>query len=289
MSYIAGQFWNFSNRLHQLPTTLSDLDSFITEGDSYLTAGYFSLNASGKLEKEIRKRKYCITSSGESLLNPLFGQIALTGNYISWVPSNITIDIVSLTGDGSPLQDGPFTIEQFQQFSVNSIDEMEFNIDGPSLTSVSNISILPNLLNFTIDHASSLTSLPTWPTNLEFLDLNGLTLTSLNTLPTGLSTLHLENSSVTSLSTFPSTLTTLHAAGCPLSTLGSLTQCVGIIEIQLTSCSLNQSKVDAVLSALATNAQNDGTLDIDSNVAPSAAGILNKNILISRGWTVTTD
>jgi hypothetical protein len=52
---------------------------------------------------------------------------------------------------------------------------------------------------------------------------------------------------------------------------------------------MNQAMVDTVLCDMDGHGTNNGTLNISSNAVPSAAGIVCKNNLIARGWTVTTD
>jgi Leucine-rich repeat (LRR) protein len=60
-----------------------------------------------------------------------------------------------------------------------------------------------------------------------------------------------------------------------------------------TSCSLPQSAVDQILADFVTNlgSRPVGTISLggSGNAAPSAAGIVNKNTLVTAGWTVTTN
>jgi hypothetical protein len=52
---------------------------------------------------------------------------------------------------------------------------------------------------------------------------------------------------------------------------------------------MNQAMVDTVLCDMDGHGTNNGILNISDNAVPSAAGIVCKNNLIARGWTVTTD
>jgi hypothetical protein len=62
-----------------------------------------------------------------------------------------------------------------------------------------------------------------------------------------------------------------------------------LIQFRADNNSLSQSQIDNLLATLVSVGNFNGQCDIDGNTAPSAAGITNKNILISRGWTVVTD
>ena len=72
--------------------------------------------------------------------------------------------------------------------------------------------------------------------------------------------------------------------GPVLSTLGNFVASSNI---------LSQTAVDGILSSFAAAGRNSGTRVLNiggsGNQAPSQAGIANKNILTSRGWTVTTN
>ena len=72
--------------------------------------------------------------------------------------------------------------------------------------------------------------------------------------------------------------------GPVLSTLGNFNASSNI---------LSQTAVNGILSSFAAAGRNSGTRVLNiggsGNQAPSQAGIANKNILISRGWTVTTN
>ena len=53
--------------------------------------------------------------------------------------------------------------------------------------------------------------------------------------------------------------------------------------------SMGQAAVDTVLCTLDSNGVENGWIDISSNAAPSAAGIVCRDSLVSKGWDVTTD
>ena len=57
------------------------------------------------------------------------------------------------------------------------------------------------------------------------------------------------------------------------------------------NCALNQVSVDNILVSINAAGLSNGTLDINggTSAAPSAVGIVAKNALIARGWTVTTN
>jgi hypothetical protein len=61
--------------------------------------------------------------------------------------------------------------------------------------------------------------------------------------------------------------------------------------INVTGCGLTQGSVDNILAAIVTGAKTNGTIQMQggTNSTPSAAGIISKNTLLSRGWTVTTN
>lgn len=66
--YVAGNIGNYSNRIHQLPISVAEVDSFITEGNSYLGAA--AINLSGRWERELRLKKYQLTHNGSYLNIP---------------------------------------------------------------------------------------------------------------------------------------------------------------------------------------------------------------------------
>lgn len=68
---------------------------------------------------------------------------------------------------------------------------------------------------------------------------------------------------------------------------------INLGDFQATNNLLTQFAVDAILAAFVAAGRNSGTRVLNiggtGNAAPSAAGITDKNTLISRGWTVTTN
>ncbi len=81
MSYTTGNYTNYLNRLHELPTKLGDLTTgFIPEGSGYCFTGgilnlkspTISLQMVGDWEREARLKKYQITNSGVVLQQTIF-------------------------------------------------------------------------------------------------------------------------------------------------------------------------------------------------------------------------
>lgn len=68
----------------------------------------------------------------------------------------------------------------------------------------------------------------------------------------------------------------------------NLTGCTNLITAQLQDNNLPQAQVDAVLAQLDANGQNNGTVYLTGNAAPSAAGSAHATNLTGRGWTVAT-
>lgn len=82
-------------------------------------------------------------------------------------------------------------------------------------------------------------------------------------------------------------LQVLNLLACPLEQIVTLP--APIIDLNLSSCSLSESDVDNYLAQLVANGQENGQVNLSGNTAPSAAGTDDANILVARGWTVTTD
>jgi hypothetical protein len=71
--YVSGQLYDFESRLHQLVTGLSDLNSFITEGNAYLTAyPFLSSGTSQKWEREAKISKFRVTLNPGALISGIF-------------------------------------------------------------------------------------------------------------------------------------------------------------------------------------------------------------------------
>ena len=60
--YVDGNIGNYTSRIHQLPGSVAEVDSFITEGNTYLNS--ITVNLSGKWERELRLKKYQLTNNG---------------------------------------------------------------------------------------------------------------------------------------------------------------------------------------------------------------------------------
>lgn len=61
--YISGNQYNFEERLHQLPTGIADVNLFWAESSGYLYSG----NYADKIDKEIGRKFYAVTNSGQYL------------------------------------------------------------------------------------------------------------------------------------------------------------------------------------------------------------------------------
>jgi hypothetical protein len=91
----------------------------------------------------------------------------------------------------------------------------------------------------------------------------------------------------------PSTVSTLNLLGNSLFT-DVLTQSnfssiySNLYFTEFPSCALNQSSVDYILSAFDSTGNLNRFVNILGNAAPSAAGLVSKANLISKGWTVLT-
>lgn len=72
--YTTGTICDYEKRLHECPTTVADIDLFLTEGRGYLTTAFTTVSGvyksgvlpsvSGNWEKELRLQKYHVTASG---------------------------------------------------------------------------------------------------------------------------------------------------------------------------------------------------------------------------------
>jgi hypothetical protein len=64
--YIAGTQYNFENRLHQLPTSIGDLNNFRAEYNSYGSAAAYLIS---KWDKEFIKKEYFLgkTTVGDNI------------------------------------------------------------------------------------------------------------------------------------------------------------------------------------------------------------------------------
>ena len=82
--YASGEFNNFENRLHQLPLSASDMTSFITEGDYYLSSMTIYIHMSGKWEKEAQRKMWKIYNDATYLSRQIFGtgSVVTTSGYL---------------------------------------------------------------------------------------------------------------------------------------------------------------------------------------------------------------
>lgn len=85
-------------------------------------------------------------------------------------------------------------------------------------------------------------------------------------------------------------LTFVNCSSNPNLTALTLTGCTMLTAIDCSICALNQAAVDNVLCTTDTNGAINGTLDITTNVAPGAAGLIcSGNLDPGKGWTVSHD
>jgi hypothetical protein len=62
-----------------------------------------------------------------------------------------------------------------------------------------------------------------------------------------------------------------------------------LINVELTNCGLTESQTDYVLHTLDGAGQSDGYLELTGNAAPSAEGLVHRDSLEGRGWTILTE
>ena len=192
-----------------------------------------------------------------------------------------------------------------------------FEITAGSLTSL-NLPSLTYTTNFNLNMASLsnliLTNYTKCAGNMQWQQLNGFGLIAdmpslqyiygqLNVISSsGLTTINLP--SIISINSFNlQTASLSFTSGTPNLTnftLGSNLKQVGEVNtnsVLFTSCALNQASVDNILIRLAALNGSGGTVTFSNRTvtitgtssAPSGAGIIAKNTLISRGCTVTTN
>lgn len=82
-----------------------------------------------------------------------------------------------------------------------------------------------------------------------------------------------------------SALISLSATDCSLLADIDISGCLQLTYLQLSGCNLIDTTVDGILYQLVANGAIDGMLDL-SGSDPPLLGIPNRNILITRGWTV---
>lgn len=87
--YVSGDISSYTSRIHQLPSTVADVDNFITEGNTYIYTNT-TIHLSGKWERELRLRKYLLTSNLNYLDTQQLG--------INYIPTLLTITDVNNSG-----------------------------------------------------------------------------------------------------------------------------------------------------------------------------------------------
>lgn len=91
--YIAGNISDFQSRLHQLPSTTGEVDSFVTEGNVYINSGVtiVSLQTSGKWETEARRRYWNFSNNPNYLNINRFGAsfLMVSDNFNSYADGTI--------------------------------------------------------------------------------------------------------------------------------------------------------------------------------------------------------
>jgi hypothetical protein len=155
--FIAGDIIDFKNRLHQLPTTIADVDNFVTEGDSY--SALVNFNTVNQWETEARLQKFRFTA------NPTYLTISLFGHSVALSPTS-----------------------GYLMFDVNGFEPADINIMDPSgvqdfSSNLYTFGSAINCLNLTSLDCSdnALTSLNTsGSTALTYLDCSDNRLTSLD-------------------------------------------------------------------------------------------------------------
>lgn len=90
--YISGNIINYTSRIHQLPLSVADVDDFITEGNTYLADT--TIHLSGKWERELRLKKYQVTSNAAYLVTQQLGIISVSSLFtIDDVNNNNILDV----------------------------------------------------------------------------------------------------------------------------------------------------------------------------------------------------
>lgn len=68
--YISGVILDFATRLHQLPTSTVDINSFVVEGNGYWSS--IDANLQNKWETEARRWNWTLNADPTQLLNQVF-------------------------------------------------------------------------------------------------------------------------------------------------------------------------------------------------------------------------
>lgn len=171
-----------------------------------------------------------------------------------------------------------------------------------SITSVSGLSNLQGILQVDID-SSNLGDVVR--NNIKQLDLSGFS--SLETLNasynqdlwlikglsnhTNLNNLRFSHTSVSTVDlSYFSQLLFLDLSYTNLKNV-NISNCPTLIFVKLDGCSIVESDINNILITLDTNGEVNGICELQegTNAAPTGAGIVAKNNLIAKGWTVITN
>jgi hypothetical protein len=155
-----------------------------------------------------------------------------------------------------------------------------------------------NLVSTTSTITGTLAQLPAGMISLDLGDTTSTITGTLAQLPAGMTNLSLWSTTSTitgAINTMPSGMIYLVLLSTTSTITGGATQMVakGLQTVTIQNISLSQSNVDDVLSRLATDVAvmtyHYPSINLGPNDAtPSAAGLVNKGILTTAGWTVTT-
>lgn len=196
--------------------------------------------------------------------------------------------------------------QMFWDWGDGTVQEFNSNNPSPShMYSAAGVyTIIVTFTNpaslLTINCANQLTAVNIVENNLTglqlfFLNSNNLTVFNTTNLSnsTSLATLKLDNNDIISFDPTPlaNSVTTLWLHGNNLTSINTPFP-TGITSLLLHSNNLSVAYVNAVLIALDTAGQLNGTVNVSSqtpSAPPSGAGITAKNNLIGKGWTVFTD
>lgn len=80
-----------------------------------------------------------------------------------------------------------------------------------------------------------------------------------------------------------------YANNCPLTSVSSMATCVAMLFPSFTGCGLSSAEIDGILADLDTAGVSGGTAYLTGNSVPGAAGLVSKESLEGRGWTVDVD
>lgn len=197
------------------------------------------------------------TGTGSSL-DPVFAAASAT---FEWINPDKSI---STGTTPNPILDetGDYTVK-----CSDWSDVTEFDCNSDEIEALDNLHVF-----------SGMTTLKCTDNDIAVVDVRAvLTLT----------TLHCNDNSLTTLDV--STLVLLERLDCYSNSISSLNviALVALVTIHCADNSMAEAAVDDILADLVTAGASNGTITMaGTNAAPSGVG--DKNILIGRGWTVTT-